>query len=107
MKRTNVVLDDELLEDAVRLSGERTYAATIDRALREMVKRYKVRALTAMEGTGWWDGDLSEMRGDVPLRLATSRAKPEDDAPRGMMIADRPPKKRGNDEGGSGGCDSR
>ena len=36
MKRTNVVLDEHLLEEAVKVSGEKTYARTIERALSEM-----------------------------------------------------------------------
>ena len=42
MKRTNVVLDEGLLEAAVRVSGERTYARTIERALEEMVRRARM-----------------------------------------------------------------
>ena len=51
MKRTNVVLDEELLEEAVRVSGERTYARTIERALQEMVRRAKVRGIEQLAGT--------------------------------------------------------
>ena len=35
MKRTNVVLDEKLLEDARRATGEKTYSATITKALEE------------------------------------------------------------------------
>ena len=67
MKRTNVVLDEDLLEDAVRLSGERTYARTIERALQEMVRRAKARGIEQLAGSGLWAGSLSEMRGDTPM----------------------------------------
>ena len=66
MKRTNVVLDEELLEEAVRVSGERTYARTIERALQEMVRRAKVQGLEQLAGSGLWTGTLSQMRNDVP-----------------------------------------
>ena len=33
MKRTNLVLDEDLLEEAQRLSGVRTFSRTVDRAL--------------------------------------------------------------------------
>lgn len=66
MKRTNVVLDEELLEEAVRVSGERTYARTIERALQEMIRRAKISGLNELAGAGLWSGHLSEMRGDVP-----------------------------------------
>ena len=65
MKRTNVVLDEELLEEAVRVSGERTYSRTIERALHEMVRRAKARGIDQLTGSGLWQGQLSEMRGDA------------------------------------------
>jgi|1185.fasta_scaffold714610_2 Arc/MetJ family transcription regulator len=64
MKRTNVVIDEELLEEAVRLSGERTYARTIERALQEMVRRAKARTIEQLAGSGLWVGDLPAMRGE-------------------------------------------
>ena len=67
MKRTNVVLDEDLLEEAVQVSGERTYARTIERALQEMVQRAKVRGLEQLVGSGLWVGSLSQMRGDAPI----------------------------------------
>jgi Arc/MetJ family transcription regulator len=67
MKRTNVVLDEELLEEAVRVSGERTYARTIERALQELVRRAKARGVEQLAGSGLWTGNLSHMRGDVPV----------------------------------------
>jgi Arc/MetJ family transcription regulator len=64
MKRTNVVVDEALLEEAVRVSGERTYSRTIERALQEMVRRAQARGIFDLAGSGAWTGDLSEMRGD-------------------------------------------
>jgi len=68
MKRTNVVLDEELLEEAVRVSGEPTYARTIERALTEMVQRSRVnRAFEQLVGSGGWSGSLAAMRRDAPI----------------------------------------
>ncbi len=64
MKRTNVALDEDLLAEAVRVTGERTYARTIERALEEMVQRAKARQIEALAGSGLWAGDLSQMRAD-------------------------------------------
>jgi Arc/MetJ family transcription regulator len=64
MKRTNLVLDDKLLEDAVRLSGERTYSRTVERALRDFVQRAKARRILDLAGSGLWEGDLSVVRED-------------------------------------------
>ena len=64
MKRTNLVLDGDLLEEATRLSGERTYSKTVERALREMVRRAKARQILDLAGSGLWQGDLAVMRQD-------------------------------------------
>jgi Arc/MetJ family transcription regulator len=64
MKRTNLVLDEDLLEEATRLSGERTYSKTVERALREMVRRVRARQIMDLAGSGLWQGDLAVMRED-------------------------------------------
>lgn len=66
MKRTNLVLDEKLLEEATRLSGERTYSRTVDRALAEFVRRARAGRILELAGSGLWVGELSEMRGDEP-----------------------------------------
>ncbi|MBA3949269.1 MAG: type II toxin-antitoxin system VapB family antitoxin [Acidobacteria bacterium] len=64
MKRTNLVLDERLLEEATRLSGERTYSRTVERALEELVRRVKARRILDLAGSGLWEGDLSAVRED-------------------------------------------
>lgn len=66
MKRTNLVLREDLLEEATRLSGEKTYSRTVDLALEEFVRRRKARRILALAGSGLWTGDLAEMRKDAP-----------------------------------------
>jgi len=62
MGRTNVVVDDELIEKAMRLYRLRTKRETIDFALRRLVGvRDPYAAALALEGAGW-EGDLDEMR---------------------------------------------
>jgi Arc/MetJ family transcription regulator len=68
MKRTNLVLDEHLLEEATRLSGERTYSRAVERALEDFVKRIKARQILELAGSGLWEGDLSEMRADRPRK---------------------------------------
>ncbi|MHB2017943.1 MAG: type II toxin-antitoxin system VapB family antitoxin [Candidatus Xenobia bacterium] len=65
MKRTNLVLDERILEEATRLSGEKTYSATVQRALEDFVHRIKARQILELRGSGLWEGDLSEMRGET------------------------------------------
>jgi Arc/MetJ family transcription regulator len=64
MKRTNLVLDGELLEEATRLSGERTYSRTVERALEEFVRRARARRILELAGSGLWEGDLPAVRED-------------------------------------------
>jgi Arc/MetJ family transcription regulator len=67
MKRTNLVLDEQLLEEAVRVSGERTYSAAVERALEEFVRRAKARNILTLQGSGLWQGHLSVAREDRPV----------------------------------------
>jgi Arc/MetJ family transcription regulator len=64
MKRTNLVLDEQLLEEATRLSGEKTFSRAVGRALEEFVRRAKARRILELRGSGLWEGDLAEMRSD-------------------------------------------
>ena len=75
MKRTNLVLDEALLGEATRLSGERTYSRTVERALRELVQRIKARRILDLAGSGLWEGDLSVMRGDSPGRVYRTKRR--------------------------------
>lgn len=64
MKRTNLVLDEELLKTATRLLGAKTYSAAVEFSLRETIKLWKIRGLADFVGSGVWEGDLSKMRED-------------------------------------------
>ena len=68
MKRTNLVLNEELLEEAVRLSGEKTYSGTVTKALEDYVRRAKARQILELRGSGHWKGNLSKMRDDRTRR---------------------------------------
>jgi Arc/MetJ family transcription regulator len=73
MKRTNLVLDEHLLEEAVKLSGERTYSAAVARALTDFVRRVRANRILELAGSGLWEGSLADMRGDRPRRAARRR----------------------------------
>ncbi|MEX0659516.1 MAG: type II toxin-antitoxin system VapB family antitoxin [Egibacteraceae bacterium] len=64
--RTNIELDDDMVEAAMRLYGTRSKKETVDLALRRLVgARLGVDDAIAMEGSGW-EGDLDRMREDAP-----------------------------------------
>jgi Arc/MetJ family transcription regulator len=73
MKRTNLVLDERLLEEAVRLKGERTYSRAVERALDDFVRRARARKIRDLAGSGLWQGTLAELRDDRPRRRRASR----------------------------------
>jgi Arc/MetJ family transcription regulator len=73
MKRTNLVLDEALLEEAARLCGAKTWSATVEQALRDFVRRAKARRILELRGLGLWEGDLGEMRRDRPRRAGSRR----------------------------------
>jgi Arc/MetJ family transcription regulator len=68
MKRTNLVLDEQLLEEVIRVSGERTYSRAVTRAIEDYLRRYRAGRILELAASGLWEGDLSEMRGDAPSR---------------------------------------
>ncbi len=67
MKRTNVVLNDEVLEEATRVLGVKTYSAAINMALEEAIRVKKIRNMAALFGSDLWQGNLAEMRDDAPI----------------------------------------
>jgi Arc/MetJ family transcription regulator len=73
MKRTNLVLNETLLEEATRLSGERTYSRTVERALEDFVRRAKARRILDLAGSGLWEGNLSEVREDRGVNRSRPR----------------------------------
>jgi len=62
MGRTNVVLDEKLVEEAKKLGEEKTARGVIDLALREFIAVRKRKGILAWEGKFRWEGDLDRVR---------------------------------------------
>jgi Arc/MetJ family transcription regulator len=60
--RTNIDIDDELLRKARRVAGTRTKKATVEYALRELVRRKQRRSALALRGRIGWVGELNRTR---------------------------------------------
>ena len=60
--RTNIVLDDELVEKAMKLSGLLTKKAVIEQSLKLFVQLGQQKKLSKFFGKLQWDGDLKTMR---------------------------------------------
>jgi Arc/MetJ family transcription regulator len=62
MARTNVVLDDELVEECLRATGIKTRRGLIDYALHELLRRENQKKLLGLKGRVDWQGDLAAWR---------------------------------------------
>ena len=62
--RTNVVIDDQLMEKAQRAARLPTKRSTIEAGLRLLVQMDSQAKLRALKGARIWKGDLAEMRKD-------------------------------------------
>jgi Arc/MetJ family transcription regulator len=62
--RTNIEIDDELLAAAMAATGLPTKKATVEEALRRLVRHHRQkRAIADMAGLGW-EGNLDAIRND-------------------------------------------
>ncbi|MBM3773564.1 MAG: type II toxin-antitoxin system VapB family antitoxin [Acidobacteria bacterium] len=75
MKRTNLVLREDLLKEAVRVLGTKTYSAAVNLALEEAIRFKKIQSLPGFFGRGLWEGDLDEMRRDRTPRASGDGVK--------------------------------
>ena len=61
--RTNIEIDSELMEKALRLSGLRTKREVVEKALNTLVRLEEQQKLRELRGKLVWDDDLDRMRG--------------------------------------------
>ena len=60
--RTNIIIDDELMAEAMKALGVTTKREAVEESLRRSVRAARqLKALREMKGAGW-DGDLDDMR---------------------------------------------
>jgi Arc/MetJ family transcription regulator len=63
MSRTNIDIDDRLIETVMRVHGLKTKREAVDFALRQLVGDPMTREeMLAMRGTGW-EGELDAIKG--------------------------------------------
>ncbi|MBM3509391.1 MAG: type II toxin-antitoxin system VapB family antitoxin [Alphaproteobacteria bacterium] len=62
--RTNIVIDDALMREAMRRSGCKTKRAAVEEALRLMVRLCKQADIRKLRGKLRWRGSLDDMRRD-------------------------------------------
>jgi Arc/MetJ family transcription regulator len=60
--RTNIVLDDKLVQKAMRATGLKTKRAVVEAGLRLLVQLQAQSGIRRLRGNVAWDGDLEQMR---------------------------------------------
>ncbi|MBI0111259.1 type II toxin-antitoxin system VapB family antitoxin [Lactobacillus sp. W8093] len=63
--RTNIIIDDTLMTDALKASGVKTKKEAVELGLRTLIKLNQQRQLRSMKGSLEWRGDLAAMRSDA------------------------------------------
>jgi len=61
--RTNIVIDDELMANALKASGLRTKKDVVEQGLKLLIKLSEQQAIRDLRGKVTWEGDLDKMRG--------------------------------------------
>jgi len=62
--RTNIVVDDNLMAEAIKLTNIKTKKGVVDQALKLLVQVKKQESIRKLKGKLQWKGNLSEMRVD-------------------------------------------
>lgn len=61
--RTNIVIDDQLMESALKASGLTTKKDVVEQGLKLLIKKNQQQGIRKLRGKLKWEGDLNEMRG--------------------------------------------
>ncbi|PYD46578.1 type II toxin-antitoxin system VapB family antitoxin [Novacetimonas pomaceti] len=63
--RTNIIIDDALMTDALKASGAKTKKEAVELGLRTLIRLNQQRELRSMRGKLEWRGDLDALRSDA------------------------------------------
>ncbi len=62
--RTNIVIDDKLMRDALRATGLKTKREAVEEGLRTLLRLKRQAKIRGFRGKLDWHGDLDAMRND-------------------------------------------
>jgi Arc/MetJ family transcription regulator len=60
--RTNIVIDDQLMADALKATGLKTKREAVELGLKTLIKLKQQEKIKAFKGKLKWEGNLEEMR---------------------------------------------
>ncbi|MBU6441433.1 MAG: type II toxin-antitoxin system VapB family antitoxin [Betaproteobacteria bacterium] len=63
--RTNIVIDDRLMQDVLRATGLKTKREAVELALRALLRLRQQARIRELRGRLDWQGDLESMRKDA------------------------------------------
>jgi Arc/MetJ family transcription regulator len=61
---TNIVIDEKLIDDAIKVTGLKTQQEVIELGLKTLIRLKQQEKIKAYRGNLTWEGDLDEMRTD-------------------------------------------
>lgn len=64
LMRTNIVIDDNLMDDALKLTGLKTKREAVELGLKTLIKLKKQEDIRRFRGKLNWEGNLDDMRND-------------------------------------------
>jgi Arc/MetJ family transcription regulator len=62
--RTNIVIDDKLMADALKATGLQTKKEAVEEGLKSLIRLKKQAEIRSLRGKLKWEGDLEDMRTD-------------------------------------------
>ena len=62
--RTNIVIDDKLMREALRATGSKTKREVVERGLQTLLRLSRQEQIRRLRGKVDWQGDLESMRRD-------------------------------------------
>ena len=60
--RTNIVIDDKLMNDALKATGLNTKKEAVEMGLKALIRLKQQEKIRKFKGKLAWEGDLAEMR---------------------------------------------
>lgn len=60
--RTNIVIDDKLMQDALRITGLSTKREVVELGLKMLIRLKQQEGIKKLRGRLAWEGNLEEMR---------------------------------------------
>jgi Arc/MetJ family transcription regulator len=62
--RTNIVIDDQLMAEALKATGLETKKQAVEEGLKALIRLKKQADIRSLRGKLKWEGDLDDMRAD-------------------------------------------